>query len=103
MIQWLQILLAGGYRSTDKPHPRGEILVGGPNITMGYYRSEARKQDDFFEGEKGQRWFCTGDVGEIHPDGCLKIIGEERCREESLGRPCTSADGQAAWFTVSRS
>lgn len=70
------ILLSGGYRSTDKPHPRGEILVGGPNVTMGYYRSEAKKQDDFLEDENGQRWFCTGDIGEIHQDGCLKIIGE---------------------------
>lgn len=83
-IQWVQILLAGGYLSTDKPHPRGEILVGGPNVTMGYYRSEARKQEDFFEDENGQRWFCTGDIGEIHPDGCLKIIGEEWSRDGSF-------------------
>lgn len=44
---------------------------------MGYYRSEAKKQDDFLEDESGQRWFCTGDIGEIHEDGCLKIIGED--------------------------
>lgn len=76
-LECIQTLPAGGYRSTDKPHPRGEILVGGPNVTMGYYRSEVRKQDDFFEDGHGQRWFCTGDIGEIHPDGCLKIIGEQ--------------------------
>ncbi|XP_029699642.1 long-chain-fatty-acid--CoA ligase 3a isoform X2 [Takifugu rubripes] len=68
----------GGYRSTDKPHPRGEILIGGPNVTMGYYRSEAKKQDDFLEDENGQRWFCTGDIGEIHEDGCLKIIDRKK-------------------------
>lgn len=27
--------------------------------------------------KKGQRWFCTGDIGEFHGDGCLKIIGEK--------------------------
>lgn len=69
-------LLLGGYRSTDKPHPRGEILVGGPNVTMGYYKSEDKKLEDFTVDGNGQRWFCTGDIGEIHDDGCLKIIGK---------------------------
>ena len=26
-----------GYRNTDTPNPRGEIILGGDNITMGYY------------------------------------------------------------------
>lgn len=64
----------GGYTSKDKPNPRGEILIGGPNVTMGYYRSEGNNQD-FFVDENGQRWFCTGDVGEVYPDGCLQIVG----------------------------
>ncbi|KAJ8256264.1 hypothetical protein COCON_G00184160 [Conger conger] len=63
-----------GYRSTDKPNPRGEILIGGPNVTMGYYKNEAMSQRDFFVDGNGQRWFCTGDIGEVLPDGCLKII-----------------------------
>ncbi|KAM9349239.1 long-chain-fatty-acid--CoA ligase 3b [Symphorus nematophorus] len=68
----------GGYYSTDKPNPRGEILVGGPNVTMGYYKNESRNRDDFFVDENGQRWFCTGDIGEFHPDGCLKIIDRKK-------------------------
>ncbi|XP_030594857.1 long-chain-fatty-acid--CoA ligase 4 [Archocentrus centrarchus] len=67
----------GGYTSKDKPNPRGEILIGGPNVTMGYYRSEGNNQD-FFVDEKGQRWFCTGDVGEIYPDGCLQIVDRKK-------------------------
>jgi len=66
--------LSGGYTSKDQPNPRGEILIGGPNVTMGYYRNESNDQD-FFVDEKGQRWFCTGDIGEFHPDGCLQIVG----------------------------
>lgn len=65
----------GGYYSTDKPNPRGEIVIGGPNVTMGYYKKESRNREDFYVDEHGQRWFCTGDIGEIHSDGCLKIIG----------------------------
>uniref|UniRef100_A0A665WGG7 long-chain-fatty-acid--CoA ligase n=1 Tax=Echeneis naucrates TaxID=173247 RepID=A0A665WGG7_ECHNA len=68
----------GGYRSTDEPHPRGEILVGGPNVTMGYYKVEAKNQEDFFVDENGQRWFRTGDIGEFHQDGCLKIIDRKK-------------------------
>uniref|UniRef100_A0A6Q2ZI55 long-chain-fatty-acid--CoA ligase n=1 Tax=Esox lucius TaxID=8010 RepID=A0A6Q2ZI55_ESOLU len=67
----------GGYSSTDMPNPRGEILIGGPNVTMGYYKNESKNQD-FFVDDNGQRWFCTGDIGEMHPDGCLKIIDRKK-------------------------
>ncbi|KAM9376854.1 long-chain-fatty-acid--CoA ligase 4 [Pholidichthys leucotaenia] len=67
----------GGYTSKDKPNPRGEVLIGGPNVTMGYYKNESHDQD-FFVDEKGQRWFCTGDVGEIYPDGCLQIVDRKK-------------------------
>ncbi|XP_013880551.1 long-chain-fatty-acid--CoA ligase 3 [Austrofundulus limnaeus] len=70
--------LEGGYRSTDKPHPRGEILIGGPNVTMGYYNSESKNQEDYFVDVNHQRWFCTGDIGEFHEDGCLKIIDRKK-------------------------
>ncbi|XP_042574858.1 long-chain-fatty-acid--CoA ligase 3-like [Cyprinus carpio] len=68
----------GGYFSTDKPNPRGEILIGGPNVTMGYYKNEQKNREDFFVDANGQRWFCTGDIGEFHHDGCLKIIDRKK-------------------------
>uniref|UniRef100_A0A8C8MEW8 long-chain-fatty-acid--CoA ligase n=1 Tax=Oncorhynchus tshawytscha TaxID=74940 RepID=A0A8C8MEW8_ONCTS len=68
----------GGYYSTDKPHPRGEIVIGGPNVTMGYYKNEVKNREDFFVDSNGQRWFCTGDIGEFLPDGCLKIIDRKK-------------------------
>uniref|UniRef100_A0A665ULG5 long-chain-fatty-acid--CoA ligase n=1 Tax=Echeneis naucrates TaxID=173247 RepID=A0A665ULG5_ECHNA len=67
----------GGYTSKDEPNPRGEILIGGPNVTMGYYWNESNNQD-FFVDDNGQRWFCTGDVGEIYPDGCLQIVDRKK-------------------------
>uniref|UniRef100_A0AAQ4REH9 long-chain-fatty-acid--CoA ligase n=1 Tax=Gasterosteus aculeatus aculeatus TaxID=481459 RepID=A0AAQ4REH9_GASAC len=67
----------GGYTSRDEPNPRGEILIGGPNVTMGYYRQESHNED-FFVDEKGQRWFCTGDVGEVYADGCLQIVDRKK-------------------------
>ncbi len=52
-------------------------MIGGPNVAMGYFGSEGEgENDNFWVDEAGQRWFCTGDVGEVHPDGCLQIVGE---------------------------
>uniref|UniRef100_A0A8C4Q264 long-chain-fatty-acid--CoA ligase n=1 Tax=Eptatretus burgeri TaxID=7764 RepID=A0A8C4Q264_EPTBU len=74
----------GGYRVTDHPHPRGEILVGGPNVAMGYFKDPTRTITDFLMGKAvseaaaGKRWFCTGDIGEIQSDGCLKVIDRKK-------------------------
>lgn len=62
---------------------------------MGYFKSEAKSQEDFFVDENGQRWFCTGDIGEFHKDGCLKIIGEECWMDEFLNRRLCGSD---TWF-----
>ena len=43
---------------------------------MGYYKNETMNRENFFVDKNGQRWFCTGDIGEFQADGCLKIIGE---------------------------
>lgn len=45
-------------------------------MTVGYYKNEGRTKKDFTIDENGQRWLHTGDIGEFHQDGCLKIIGE---------------------------
>ncbi|NXL87875.1 ACSL3 ligase, partial [Alectura lathami] len=68
----------GGYYNTDKPYPRGEILIGGQNVTVGYYKNEGRTRKDFTIDENGQRWLHTGDIGEFHHDGCLKIIDRKK-------------------------
>ncbi|CAJ0950652.1 unnamed protein product [Ranitomeya imitator] len=67
-----------GYFNTDKPCPRGEILIGGSNVTMGYYKNQRKTKEDFLVDKNGQRWFCTGDIGEFHSDGCLKIIDRKK-------------------------
>lgn len=67
----------GGYLVTDKPNPRGEIIVGGPSIAKGYFKQPPEVNAGFFE-EFGHRWFRTGDIGEITPSGCLKIIDRKK-------------------------
>lgn len=65
------------YHVTDKPYPRGEILVGGPCVTKGYYKNEALT-NECFRNEGGIRWFYTGDIGEMYPDGTVKIIDRKK-------------------------
>ena len=64
----------GNYLVTDSPNPRGEIVIGGKNIATGYYKMPDKTMEDFSQDEMGCRWFRTGDIGEIFPDGTLKII-----------------------------
>lgn len=68
-----------GYRITNKPYAQGEIVIGGDIVSRGYYKLEEKTAEDFFD-EGGKRWFKTGDIGEFHEDGVLKIIGMQWTR-----------------------
>jgi long-chain acyl-CoA synthetase len=65
-----------GY-SPKNDHPQGEILIGGDNVALGYYKNEEKTKEDFIE-EDGVRWFCSGDVGEFRADGSLRIIDRKK-------------------------
>jgi long-chain acyl-CoA synthetase len=71
LVNWEE----GGYKVTDRPYPRGEILIGGDNVAVGYYKRPELNDESFFN-ENGKRWFRTGDIGEVHEDGAVKIVGE---------------------------
>merc|ERR1712174_188336 len=54
--------------------PRGEVIIRGNSVFAGYFNdkektAEAIDKDGFFH---------TGDIGEITPDGCLKIIDRKK-------------------------
>lgn len=67
------------YSVQDKPHPRGEIIVGGQPVAAGYYKMEEETRESFYVDERtGMRYFRTGDVGMMLPDGVLKIIDRKK-------------------------
>ncbi|VAI31116.1 unnamed protein product [Triticum turgidum subsp. durum] len=74
LISWEE----GGYRISDSPMPRGEVVIGGHSITKGYFNNEAKTNEVYKVDERGIRWFYTGDIGQFHPDGCVEIIDRKK-------------------------
>ncbi|MGV9802494.1 carboxylic acid reductase [Mycobacterium sp. NPDC003449] len=59
-----------GYFSTDKPHPRGELLVKSTTLTPGYYKRPDVTASVFDE----DGYYRTGDVmAEIEPDRLVYV------------------------------
>ena len=74
LVDWPE----GGYKATDKPNPRGEIVIGGDVVSNGYYKKPELTEEYFKVDENGVKWFSTGDVGEGLPTGVFKIIDRKK-------------------------
>ncbi|KAK2986447.1 hypothetical protein RJ640_011885 [Escallonia rubra] len=74
LVSWEE----GGYTTSDKPLPRGEVVIGGASVTAGYFNNDAKTNEVYKVDERGMRWFYAGDIGMFHPDGCLEIIDRKK-------------------------
>lgn len=64
VIKGVQVQIAGD----------GEILCKGPNVMKGYYKSPEMTAESI----DAEGWLHTGDLGQIEPEGHLKITGRKK-------------------------
>ncbi|KAJ8894920.1 hypothetical protein PR048_000227 [Dryococelus australis] len=69
LVDWQE----GNYTVKDKPYPRGELVIGGDHVSLGYYKLPDKTNEEFFQ-DAGHQWFKSGDIAELHPDGVFTII-----------------------------
>jgi long-chain acyl-CoA synthetase len=51
----------------------GEVMVGGPGVFLGYWKSEAATREALDDG-----WLRVGEVGEIDGRGALRLVDRKR-------------------------
>ena len=83
-----------GYFATDRPHPRGELLVKTTDVIPGYYK-RPEVTAELFDAEG---WYHTGDVmAEIAPDQLVYVDRRNNVLKLSQGEFVTVSKLEAAY------
>lgn len=79
----------GNYLNSDKDKPeirmrRGEVLIGGPAVSSGYFLGPhapaelAKKNEEDWVVVDGVRFFRTGDIAQLRENGTMQIIDRKK-------------------------
>ncbi|KAL7697288.1 long chain fatty acid CoA ligase [Lotmaria passim] len=69
------------YKHTDKPNPRGEVLLHGRFVFKGYYHQKKMTEEALLPGG----WLRTGDVAEMDAEtGQMRIIGRVKALAKNV-------------------
>ena len=83
-----------GYFGTDRPHPRGELLVKSTDVIPGYYK-RPEVTAELFDADG---WYHTGDVmAEIGPDQLAYVDRRNNVLKLSQGEFVTVSKLEAAY------
>ena len=83
-----------GYFSTDRPHPRGELLIKSSTLFQGYYKRPALTAEVFDE----QGFYRTGDVvAELAPDELRYVDRRNNVLKLAQGEFVTISKLEAAY------
>jgi fatty acid CoA ligase FadD9 len=83
-----------GYFATDRPHPRGELLVRTPDLIPGYYK-RPEVTAELFDADG---WYHTGDVmAEVGPDQLVYVDRRNNVLKLSQGEFVTVSKLEAAY------
>jgi amino acid adenylation domain-containing protein/thioester reductase-like protein len=61
-------------RTETPPGGRGELWIGGEALALGYVDNEALDRARFVQ-DGPDRWYRTGDLVVLHPDGAIEFLG----------------------------
>ena len=70
-----EMLLLGPDGSPVAPGEIGEIAVQSAFVAQGYWRDPERTAERFVDHGDGTRTYRTGDLGRVHDDGHLELVG----------------------------
>lgn len=78
----------------------GEVIVGGPNVTPGYWKRPEANDKSFYTDENGLRWIRSGDAGMMDEEGCIYIVDRYKDMYISGGENVYPAEVEQVIFQI---
>lgn len=73
-VEGVELRIGSPDASAPLPGERGDLLIRGPGVMLGYYRSPAQTAEALLPGG----WLNTGDIGFVDDSGALFIAGRSK-------------------------